>query len=80
MTITIHLKAYQLHVVVINVSIYPIQENKFSLLNKSEVNNGTSKSYMWVDTVNCVLPQYAIMAVTGSSQLHIPDGHKNIWS
>ena len=27
---------------------------------------------MWVGTVNCFLPQYA-MAVTGSSQLHILD-------
>ena len=32
---------------------------------------------MWVGTVNCFLPQYAV-AVTGSSQLHIPDGHKHL--
>ena len=30
---------------------------------------------MWVVTVNCFLPQYA-MNVTGSSQLHVPDGRK----
>ena len=42
LSITIHLKAYQF--IVINVSIYSISENEFSLLNKSEVNSDTSKS------------------------------------
>ena len=37
LTITIHLKAYQF--VMISVSIYSIEENKFSLLNTSKVNS-----------------------------------------
>ena len=42
LTITIHLKAYQF--VVLNVSIYSIYENTFSLLSKSKVISDTSKS------------------------------------